>query len=203
MDNKNICDKIQVERYLLNQMGQEEETRFQEHLSQCESCRDYLTKIRAIATIVGENDLPDIQVSTFQKKKIQMSRWLSVAACILFAICISVFLHTKQQTADEVLYPTSIEYRNRASGDQVFVKLLYPDHDSICVPSSRSVLFRWDSPCTYQLKIRYKDTILLDVKGNGSEYALSSETFALYPYITWDLKVDEQSYSGQIIFSNN
>ena len=94
MDNQNICNKMQVERYLLNQMEQEEETRFQEHLTQCEPCRDYLTKIRVVATIVEENDLQDIPDSTSRRKKIQMWRWSSVAACILFVISISAFWHT-------------------------------------------------------------------------------------------------------------
>ncbi|WP_195280693.1 zf-HC2 domain-containing protein [Parabacteroides johnsonii] len=197
MDNKNICDKTQVERYLLNQMEQEEETRFQVHLSQCESCRNYLAKVRAVAAIIGENDQ-----HTSGKKKIQLWHWPSVAACILFMIGISVFSYKKYSKTDEVLYPTSIEYRNRASDSQTSVKLLYPDQDSINVPLCQPISFKWDYPCTYQLKARYKKTVLFDTEGNGSEYTLSTERFTPYPSITWDLKIDEQFYSGQIIFSN-
>lgn len=197
MDNKNICDKTQVERYLLNQMEQEEETRFQEHLSRCESCRNYLAKVRAVAAIIGENNQP-----TSQKKKIQLWHWASVAACILFMAGISVFSYKKHQKAEEVLYPTSIEYRNRASDGQTSVKLLYPDQDSIYVPICQPISFKWDHPCTYQLKARYKETVLFDTEGNGSEYTLLTERFTPYPSITWDLKINEQFYSGQIIFSN-
>ncbi|WP_293666675.1 anti-sigma factor [uncultured Parabacteroides sp.] len=204
MDNKNICNKKQVERYLLNQMTEEEETLFQEHLIHCEACRSYMTEIRRLASIVGGEDLYYIKTPSVTNGTVRIRHlkyWLSVGACLLLLIGISIFRHERQQT-EKGLYPTSIEYRNRASNGKADIKLLFPDQDTVKIKHSQPVLFKWDSSCSFHLKVQYEDTTLFDVKGNGMEYSLPVTTLSPYPYITWDLTVDEQSYSGQILFSN-
>lgn len=202
MDNKEICGKKQVESYLLNQMTEEEETLFQEHLAQCESCCKYLTEIRTLASIVREEDL--YMETPFVKRKTNqgLGYWSSVAACILFLIGLSTFWYKKQQVED-MLYPTSIEYKNRASSDKADIQLLFPTQDTTNIKRNQPVVFKWDTLCSFHLKIRYKETTLLDIEGKGTEYTLPTATFTSYPHIYWILTVGEQSHSGQIIFSNN
>nr|WP_129732598.1 zf-HC2 domain-containing protein [Parabacteroides goldsteinii] len=203
MDAKKICSKKQVERYLLNQMDLEEESSFQEHLAQCDSCRSYLERIRVVAAIVGDNNFQNNSFPEIKKKTFQLWHWLSVASCILLMVGGATLGYKWYQKTDEVLYPTSIEYRNRALADSLSVKLLYPDQDTIYIKSSQSVLFKWNYSCSYHLNAQYENIILFDIEGEGSEFSLFTDTLTSYPYIIWNLKVDEQSYSGQITFFNN
>lgn len=202
MVKQTICSKQQVERYLLNQLSEEEETLFQQHLTHCEMCRSYITEIRALASIVGEKEFYQHKESG-RSLSVWMRRYLkygvSVAACLVILIGLSVYRHLKPSDKD-ILYPTNIEYQMRASGGNAGVKLIFPDRDSIHIDSNKPIVFKWDSSASFHLKVNFKDSTLFEMKGNGSEYSLPITTFTPYPYIHWTLTVNEQSYSGQIHF---
>lgn len=202
MNQKNPCPKKQVERYLLNQMALDEETCFQEHLMRCEFCRTYLSEIRMLASVVGDEGL--IFCAPRKKRKmIQIRMWgVSVAACIIVLVGISTFWIKKHQ-AKEQIYSTYIEYNNRASADEADIKLLLPIKDTIFQKRNQPVLFRWTPSSSYRLRIFHEGINLLEVEGNGTDYTLFPTVFISYPSITWNLVVDEHSYFGQIIIDNN
>lgn len=181
-------------------MTQEEETLFQEHLINCESCHNYLTSIRTLASIVGQDGL--YINSPIKTHTHRINYWLSIAACFLLVIGISIFWH-KKQDSENMLYPISVEHQNRAANEQIKVKLLLPVQDTIKIHQRQPVLFQWTPQSPFYLKIKYKNETLFEIDGNEKKYILPTETLTLYPYIDWYLTVDEQSYSGRIIILTN
>lgn len=200
--NQKACSKKRVERYLLNQMTLDEETCFQKHLMQCELCRAYVSEIRMIASIVGNEDLTFCAPQN-KRKMIQIwKRGFSVVACLILLVGISTFWIKKYQTKERI-YSTSIEYNNRASADEVGINLLFPIKDTISQKRNQPVLFRWTPSSAFHLQIFHEGINLLEIEGNGTDYILSPTIFISYPSITWNLVIDEHSYFGQIILVNN
>ena len=202
MSRKDPCSKKQVERYLLNQMTLEEETLFQNHLMRCEFCTTYLSEIRMIASIVGNEEL------TFcfpQKKRKMMRIWMRgwvVAACLILLVGISTFWIKRNQSKGQI-YSTYIEYNNRASADEVGINLLFPIKDTIYQKRNQPILFRWNRSSPFHLRISYERIDLLEIDGDGADCTLSPMRFISYPSITWSLVIDKHSYVGQIAFLNN
>lgn len=204
MDTKEICNKIQVERYLLNRMTEEEEFLFQKHLTNCESCRRYITKIRKLASVVGEEGFY-VNTGTSKEKTFHIRHlrfWMSTAACILLLVGISTFWYNKQHN-ENILYPTTIEHRNRATNSKVEVKLLYPNKDTIRIIRGKSLLFKWEPESSFHLKIKNRNKIILDEKGYGQEYSIPIKTFTLNSIFTWNITIDSLDYSGVILNETN
>lgn len=203
MDAKEICNKTQVERYLLNRMTEEEEILFQKHLIDCESCRNYLSKIRKLAAIVGKDEL---YINTIHKNKSvdipYLKYWISTAACILLLTGISTLWYKKQQN-ENILYPTSIEHKIRSTNDKVEVKLLYPDKDTIKLYSGDYLLFKWEPQCSFHLKIIYKNKLILDEKGYGQNYSVPIKLLTSDSEFIWNMTIDSLVYSGIILNETN
>ena len=104
----NICNRRQVERYLLNQMEDAEEDLFQQHLDRCETCRGYADSIRALSGIVGDEEVvPVACVSTEKKEKkhfilSQMLKWQSIAACVLLLVGLSFYVGMQQGQIQDI-----------------------------------------------------------------------------------------------------
>lgn len=204
MDTKIICNKTQVERYLLNRMTEEEEILFQKHLINCETCRNYLSKIRRLAAIVGQDGLY-INTKIHNNKSVHapyLKYWISTAACILLVTGISTLWYKKQQN-ENTLYPTSIEHKIRSTNDKVEVKLFYPDKDTIRLYEEESLLFKWKPQCSFHLKIIYKDKLILDEKGYGQNYSVPIKLLTSDSELIWNMTIDSLVYSGIILNETN
>lgn len=98
----NICNRQQVERYLLNQMGEAEEDSFQQHLDRCDTCRDYADSIRALSGIIGDEEVVSVACVSPEKKEkkhfflSRIWKWQSIAASILLLIGLSFYIGMQQ-----------------------------------------------------------------------------------------------------------
>ena len=198
MNTTDRCNREQVGRYLLNRMTAEEETRFQQHLAGCKSCRQYMGQIRSLASLLKEEELGGLSLCRNERTNNIKRYWISIAASLLLLVGLSVFWFVRR-TSGEV-YPTSVMYKNRATYEQTDNQVVSPNQKTVQVKGYQDVCFRWDTEATFHLKIKDGVTVLFEIAGKGSEYVLPVKNYSAYPSLHWDLTVGEQSYSGELIF---
>lgn len=202
MDTKSsICSKGQVERYLLNQMDDEEETAFQEHLLQCESCRTYLENLRKIAKNLqldhSESKTEGIRVSSILK--IRPYILVSAAASIILIVGLSFYFWKDNNT-----YQLQQTDYSKAAISTNFAELIYPPEDeeiSIIRLSENKEFFtfEWNNPTTFELLIKSGNKIILDKKGNSEKYDLKITEIQSFEDLDWELKLGNDEYKGKLV----
>ncbi|MDH6341577.1 hypothetical protein M2480_000966 [Parabacteroides sp. PFB2-12] len=199
----------QAERYLLNKLSWEDETAFQLHLKECEACRSYIQTIRRFAQSINDKELDLPIVPPARKtigRRLNLSRWISIAASILLVAGFSLYYYSHQQSLSgennsehELLINEQHRAKKEYIGDSV--ELIFPN-ESICTIDLQEdpLLFKWAEDAYFELQLTHENKILLEMQDYGKEYAPNSEKIKPYSWVDWVLLLNGQEKKGRIYF---
>lgn len=100
------CDRRRIERYFAGQCSPEEETRIQEHLAACGSCRDYLGVLRRTAASLEKEE----RISPVSRWRMLMrSRVFRIAAAFVLVTTVGISYYTLIRPKESQVLPGRIQ----------------------------------------------------------------------------------------------
>ncbi|MDR1919943.1 MAG: zf-HC2 domain-containing protein [Tannerellaceae bacterium] len=203
-ESKSIdCSRIQTERYLLNRLSAEEETRFQEHLETCQDCRRYVDSVRTLSALMGGDELHYATHQRAEPRKTArlLSLWpyISVAASVLLLVGISFYWVYRTDEYGTTSHETSINELSKGDLEEAPFQLLFPDKDTLSISTVKApLIFKWNKAVDYRLILRAGNQTLVEVESSGDSYTLEVEKLGNWPAIDWVLYVENKEWNGRI-----
>jgi hypothetical protein len=104
-----------AERYLLNQMTDEEETLFQQHLDTCATCRSALKQIRDLSQLFrrGEADRLVARTRPLNRLPVRYLFRAAAASVLLVVVGLSVVFFSQQGRDNDEAHDLQIEHQHR------------------------------------------------------------------------------------------
>jgi hypothetical protein len=202
----NSCTRVDAERYLLNQMTDDEETLFQQHLDTCETCRSCLRQVRSLAqALLGDDDRRTavFRLRPFKRPPLRYLFRAAAVGALLVAGGLSVFL-SKRNAGSDGAHDLRIEHRRRAAIEyaDASLELLSPPYP-VCTLDVRAtpLLFRWNRATAYRLRITSGGRTVIAVDSVGDCYTPEPAAVAACDSLLWMLETEGQVIKGIIVNS--
>ena len=193
------CSRIQVEQYLLNQMGTEEEIAFQKHLKICKKCNSHLNSIRTLSGFIGDESLQNITRTESKKETKTLKliyRKVSIAASILLIVGTSFFFWRNNNAN---IHQLQINEQHRASTEQFQIKILSPEESISTLNINEKVLeFKWDKNVYFELLIKSGNDTIISVNGTGYNCLPEMKIVSQFEQLDWILTIDGRATNGRI-----
>jgi hypothetical protein len=178
-------------------MSSGEETAFQEHLETCKACRTYVNAIRRLSCLTSEEELvyaaPAVEKPA-AGKRIRLRTFMSIAACIVLVVGISLYINNQGTSYHE----TYINTQSKADKAEMRTEMLFPDKEAIRSFADQPVVFLWSKEAEYRLVIRYGNKIIVEVEGYGAYYIPETKLLAGLPEFEWMLNFGDEEFKGRI-----
>ena len=197
------CSRFQTERYLLNQMTQDEETLFQEHVETCKTCKSYLNSIRKLSCVVAEEELAYVGSAAHNSfgrvQKIKLWSIVSMAACISLVAGFSLYMYNSREHG----YRTStheVFINQQSKGDKavIAVEMVFPDKEVVTLNFKTPLVFEWNREVAYKLTILNENNTVLEMEGFGNLCEPEFTKIEGYAVLDWVICIEEHEFKGRI-----
>jgi hypothetical protein len=185
-------------------MSPGEETRFQQHLEECNVCRAYVNSIRRLSCLIADEELVYAKTPLRKRpvrEKTRLWSFVSIAACVLLVGGLSIYIFN--DGGPGVLnHKTSVNRQAVADKEEMEVGMIFPDKEEVTVGEGDSLVFRWNREASYKLILRSGEQIVAEAKGEGGNYAPEADKIKGIHVLNWALTLDGKKFKGKIYFNN-